>query len=103
MAAIFTTVGNILLAPVAAAEAAHAVVLFVAVVVVVVVVPVVLDTVFGRVVVLVADDDNKDGILAGGLVGVYNFGNTGSGRHVDENEDFPSEAGVELVVTLGIR
>lgn len=102
MAAIFTTVGNILLAPVAAAV--HAVVLFVAVVVVVVVVvPVVLDTVFGRVVVLVADDDNKDGILAGGLVGVYNFGNTGSGRHVDENEDFPSEAGVELVVTLGIR
>jgi hypothetical protein len=85
--------------------------------------PPVLDTedVFGTVafvlvqtVVLVVDwdtDDNKDGIFAGGLVGVYNFGNTGSGRHDDDNDeddpqevvvvDFPN-AGV-VVFTRGIR
>ena len=50
------------------------------------------------------DGDNKDGIFAGGLVGVYNFGNTGSGRHADAKENaFPNDAGVALGVILGIR
>jgi hypothetical protein len=92
--------------------------------------PPVLDTedVFGTVafvlvqtVVLVVDwdtDDNKEGIFAGGLVGVYNFGNTGSGRHDDDDEDeveddpqkvvvvdFPNTSvdEVVVVVTRGIR
>ena len=97
-----TTVGNILLATA----------VFV-VVVVVIVPPAVVAVVVAGIVQLpivvlvldvlmeVLDGDNKDGILAGGLVGVYNFGNTGSGRHEDENNDFFLDAGV--TVTFGIR
>lgn len=97
-----TTVGNILLATA----------VFV-VVVVVIVPPAVVAVVVAGIVQLpivvlvldvlmeVLDGDNKEGILAGGLVGVYNFGNTGSGRHEDENNDFFLDAGV--TVTFGIR
>lgn len=99
-----TTVGNILLA-----TAVFVVVVVVIVPPAVVVVAVVVAGIVQLPIVVlvldvlmeVLDGDNKEGILAGGLVGVYNFGNTGSGRHEDENNDFFLDAGV--TVTFGIR
>ena len=45
----------------------------------------------------------RDGIFAGGLVGVYNLGNTGSGRQEEENVEDGFPLAVVVALTLGMR